>query len=113
MASKKAALGRGLSALLPTQQEADEGPEAATPEAPPSRLYRFEDKVRLLGRVGPEQLDARRRPVQPCPGPPGNSSKIGADRCRRAPAARAVGRRRAAVKRAARTMAAANEEVTA
>ena len=64
---KKAALGRGLSALLPSQpDDGGETPEAGTPEAPPSRLYRFEDRVRLLGRVADIEIDAiSPNPYQP------------------------------------------------
>ena len=64
MASKKAALGRGLNALLPS-----EGGEPARDlggETPPSKLYRFEDRVRLLGRVADIEIDhIRPNPYQP------------------------------------------------
>ncbi len=56
MASKKVALGRGLSALLPTGQQEGEGLDAPS-EAPPSKLYRFEERTRLLGRVADLEID--------------------------------------------------------
>ena len=68
--SKKAALGKGLSALLPQMPPADadaEGPEAAgAVEAPRSRLYNFEDRLRLAGRVAEVEVEAiRPNPYQP------------------------------------------------
>ncbi len=57
MASKKVALGRGLSALLPTGQQEGEGLDAPASEAPPSKLYRFEERTRLLGRVADLEID--------------------------------------------------------
>ena len=58
MASKKAALGRGLSALLPTgQEEGDSALDAPSTEAPPSKLYRFEERLRWLGRVADIEID--------------------------------------------------------
>ena len=58
MATKKAALGRGLSALLPTGQHDDEASLDAPPtEAPPSKLYRFEERRRLAGRVADLEID--------------------------------------------------------
>ena len=67
MASKKAALGRGLSALLPTPTpEDDADAPGGAPEAPPSRLYRFEERVRLLGRVADVEIEAiSPNPYQP------------------------------------------------
>ena len=67
MASKKAALGKGLSALLPSgPQEGEEPTDASAPEAPPSKLYRFEDRVRLLGRVADIEVEyIRPNPYQP------------------------------------------------
>ncbi|MEM9664144.1 MAG: ParB/RepB/Spo0J family partition protein [Bacteroidota bacterium] len=67
MSSKKAVLGRGLSALLPAQ---DERPEAAgrphEGDLPKTRLYHFEDRVRLLGRVADLEVDqVRPNPYQP------------------------------------------------
>lgn len=64
MSSKKA-LGRGLSALLPSTQE-DPVTEQGGAERPPSRLYNFEDRVRLLGRVADIEIDKiRPNPYQP------------------------------------------------
>lgn len=58
MASKKAALGRGLNALLPSgQQEGEAALDKPATEPPPSKLYRFEDRVRLLGRVANLEID--------------------------------------------------------
>jgi ParB family chromosome partitioning protein len=67
MASKKAALGKGLSALLPSgHPEGEADSDQTTPEAPPSKLYRFEDRVRLLGRVADIEVDyIRPNPYQP------------------------------------------------
>ena len=64
MASKKAALGKGLSALLPSQQEAPQ--EGSSGDIAKSRLYNFEDRVRLLGRVADIEIDhIRPNPYQP------------------------------------------------
>lgn len=60
MASRKAVLGRGLNALLPSQQEQEEANDAS------ARVHRFEDRVRLLGRVA--EIDVRTirpNPYQP------------------------------------------------
>jgi len=47
-----------LSALLPTgQQESDASADASGSETPPGKLYRFEDRVRLLGRVADLEID--------------------------------------------------------
>jgi ParB family chromosome partitioning protein len=66
--SKKAALGKGLSALLPQMpphEPSHEGGEVAG-EAPRSRLYNFEDRLRLAGRVAEVEVDAiRPNPYQP------------------------------------------------
>ena len=60
MASKKAALGKGLSALLPQQPSSDEGGAAGT------RLYNFEERRRLAGRVADLEVEAiRPNPYQP------------------------------------------------
>ncbi|MDX1419833.1 MAG: ParB/RepB/Spo0J family partition protein [Rubricoccaceae bacterium] len=65
--SKKAALGKGLSALLPQMPPhtpSEEGDDAV--EAPRSRLYNFEDRLRLAGRVADVEVDAvRPNPYQP------------------------------------------------
>lgn len=71
MATKKAALGKGLSALLPTHpdREAEDRPREAPGLAgtvPQTRLYNFEERVRLLGRVAELDVDAiRPNPYQP------------------------------------------------
>ncbi len=67
MATKKAALGRGLSALLPsTNQEATPSEEVRGVETPKSRLYHFEERLRLLGRVAEIDIDRiRPNPYQP------------------------------------------------
>ena len=58
MASKKAALGRGLSALLPSgQKEGESALDAPPTEAPPSKLYRFEERLRWLGRVADLEIE--------------------------------------------------------
>lgn len=58
MASKKVALGRGLNALLPTGlQEGEADLDAPPLEAPPSKLYRFEERMRMIGRVADLDLD--------------------------------------------------------
>ncbi len=58
---KKAALGKGLSALLPSQPE-DAGDETGSR----TRLYNFEERRRLAGRVAELELDAiRPNPYQP------------------------------------------------
>ena len=67
MATKKAALGKGLNALIPSISERVED-DARTEEGgvPQTRLYNFEDRVRLLGRVAELDLDAiRPNPYQP------------------------------------------------
>ena len=64
--SKKAALGRGLNALLPTEQEVSAPEEQAGGELGKSRLYHFEDRVRLAGRVADLEVDhIRPNPYQP------------------------------------------------
>ena len=57
---KKAALGKGLSALLPSQPDAGDEPGSRT------RLYNFEERRRLAGRVADLEVDAiRPNPYQP------------------------------------------------
>ena len=67
MSSKKAVLGRGLNALLPTGPQAEESDqEAVGANVPNSRLYHFEDRVRLLGRVADIEVEhVRPNPYQP------------------------------------------------
>ena len=58
---KKAALGKGLSALLPSQPES-----AAEEGGSRTRLYNFEERRRLIGRVADLDVDAiRPNPYQP------------------------------------------------
>lgn len=64
MATKKAALGKGLSALLPSSGGGNE--ESSEGSVSQTKLYNFEDRVRLLGRVA--ELDVasiRPNPYQP------------------------------------------------
>ncbi|MDT0632157.1 ParB/RepB/Spo0J family partition protein [Rubrivirga litoralis] len=61
MATKKAALGKGLSALLP-QQPSEPGDEGGAG----TRLYNFEERRRLAGRVADLEVEAiRPNPYQP------------------------------------------------
>lgn len=66
--AKKAALGRGLNALLP-QQPAAQDPEVRSGDGdtrPPGKLYRFEEHVRLAGRVADVDVEnVRPNPYQP------------------------------------------------
>jgi ParB family chromosome partitioning protein len=65
MASKKAALGKGLNALLPHDDEGDLSRDPSG-DMSQSKLYRFEDRVRLLGRVADIEIDhIRPNPYQP------------------------------------------------
>ena len=64
MAAKKAALGKGLSALLPSQPTAPaaEGEEGL----PRTRLYNFDERQRLAGRVADVDIESiRPNPYQP------------------------------------------------
>ncbi len=64
MAAKKAALGKGLSALLPSQPGEPDGEGAEG--LPRTRLYNFDDRQRLAGRVADVELDSiRPNPYQP------------------------------------------------
>jgi ParB family chromosome partitioning protein len=64
MATKKAALGKGLSALLPSSSGGDEEREEGSVSQ--TKLYNFEDRVRLLGRVAELDVTAiRPNPYQP------------------------------------------------
>lgn len=67
MASKKSALGKGLSALLPSdEQDERSDAEKESGDLSKSQLYRFEDKARLLRRVADIELDSiRPNPYQP------------------------------------------------
>ena len=57
MASKKAALGRGLNALLPMDDQRSDAPQDSSGDLSSTKLYRFEDRVRLLGRVADLEID--------------------------------------------------------
>ena len=68
MASKKGVLGKGLNALLPSQEEREE--EASDREEngdlSQSKLYRFEDRRRMVGRVADVEVSQiRPNPYQP------------------------------------------------
>jgi ParB family chromosome partitioning protein len=68
--SKKSALGKGLSALLPDGQEGAPDADAAGDDASAgetqSQLYQFEDGTRLLGRVAEVAVERiRPNPYQP------------------------------------------------
>jgi len=67
MATRKAALGRGLNALLPSPaREETTVDELSNVETPKSRLYHFEERLRLLGRVAEIDIDhIRPNPYQP------------------------------------------------
>ena len=61
MASKKAVLGRGLGALLPSQDKQQGGERTSA-----SGTHRFDDRVRLVGRVAEIEVPAiRPNPYQP------------------------------------------------
>ncbi len=69
---KKSALGKGLNALLPDEQdeqapEEERGADGDEPEAEgQGQLYQFEDGTRLLGRVAEVAVDRiRPNPYQP------------------------------------------------
>jgi ParB family chromosome partitioning protein len=54
MATKKAALGRGLDALI----SIDRSPDTASPaESAATKMYDFEDRLRLVGRVAEIEVD--------------------------------------------------------
>ncbi len=64
--AKKAVLGKGLSALLPGTENMDAGGATEEFQTPRSRLYHFEERVRLLGRVAEIEVDKiRPNPYQP------------------------------------------------
>ncbi|MEL6610869.1 MAG: ParB/RepB/Spo0J family partition protein [Bacteroidota bacterium] len=75
MATRKAALGKGLGSLLPQMEEAqdaDQGDGAsedgtlAQARGPQARLYNFEERFRTAGRVAELEVDAiRPNPYQP------------------------------------------------
>lgn len=67
MASKKSALGKGLSALLPSEEEQEASERDGGDDlSSKSQLYRFEDETRLLRRVADIEVDSiRPNPYQP------------------------------------------------
>lgn len=68
MASKKSALGKGLSALLPSEEQDDrsDAEQTESGDLSKSQLYQFEDRARLLRRVADIELDSiRPNPYQP------------------------------------------------
>lgn len=65
MATPKPALGKGLSALLP-QTGVPEADDAGAPVGTRTRLYNFEERRRLAGRVAEIDVEAvRPNPYQP------------------------------------------------
>jgi ParB family chromosome partitioning protein len=65
MSTRKIALGKGLNALLPSVEE-EAVPDPVNHELGRSKLYAFEDRVRLLGRVADIEVDhIRPNPYQP------------------------------------------------
>jgi ParB family chromosome partitioning protein len=65
MSTRKIALGKGLNALLPSVEE-EAIPDPVNHELGRSKLYAFEDRVRLLGRVADIEVDhIRPNPYQP------------------------------------------------
>lgn len=65
--AKKAALGKGLSALLPQMNPSEsEDAESSDDAMPKTRLYDFEERRRLAGRVAELEVEAiRPNPYQP------------------------------------------------
>lgn len=63
---KKGVLGKGLSALLPSQEEREASADRDQGNLSKSKLYRFEDRHRLLGRVADIEVEnIRPNPYQP------------------------------------------------
>lgn len=67
MSSDKGVLGKGLSALLPSEERADEpSARSRSSDLSKSKLYRFKDRDRLLGRVADVEVQhIRPNPYQP------------------------------------------------
>ena len=69
MSSKKGVLGKGLSALLPSEEEREEEARDRQEnggDLSQSKLYRFEDRRRMVGRVAEiEVKQIRPNPYQP------------------------------------------------
>jgi len=62
----KSALGKGLNALIPSDEEEEQRTEEAGEDVSESQLYQFEDGTRLLGRVAEVAIDRiRPNPYQP------------------------------------------------
>jgi len=62
----KSALGKGLNALIPSEEEEGEKNEQTGEEVAESQLYQFDDGTRLLGRVAEVAVDRiRPNPYQP------------------------------------------------
>ncbi|PSQ64555.1 MAG: chromosome partitioning protein ParB [Bacteroidetes bacterium QH_1_61_8] len=61
------ALGKGLNALIPSEEEEEQAPEEKSGEdVSESQLYQFEDGTRLLGRVAEVAIERiRPNPYQP------------------------------------------------
>ena len=61
------ALGKGLNALIPSEEEEEQAPEEKSGEdVSESQLYQFEDGTRLLGRVAEVAIERiRPNPFQP------------------------------------------------
>jgi ParB family chromosome partitioning protein len=63
---KKSALGKGLSALLPSEDQDDEPKKKSGDDVSRSQLYQFEEGARLLGRVAEVDVEnIRPNPYQP------------------------------------------------
>jgi ParB family chromosome partitioning protein len=62
----KSALGKGLNALIPSEEREEERAEEGGEDVSESQLYQFEDGTRLLGRVAEVAIDRiRPNPYQP------------------------------------------------
>jgi ParB family chromosome partitioning protein len=62
----KSALGKGLNALIPSDEEEEQRTEEGGEDVSESQLYQFEDGTRLLGRVAEVAIDRiRPNPYQP------------------------------------------------
>jgi ParB family chromosome partitioning protein len=62
----KSALGKGLNALIPSDEQEEKRTEEGGEDVSESQLYQFEDGTRLLGRVAEVAIDRiRPNPYQP------------------------------------------------
>jgi ParB family chromosome partitioning protein len=60
------ALGKGLNALIPSEEQEEQAPEESGEDVSESQLYQFEDGTRLLGRVAEVAIERiRPNPYQP------------------------------------------------